>query len=248
MKKYKVLGITLTLVIFAAFIAITKAQTVDEMEIFFQKDYAGLSIIVNATAETVPGGNLTTKIWINCTATGVAIECLNISIYGFRGGQEKLPLNSTCFLENKTLQSGENRIFDLIVELPLDVWGRTQAELYLEYYVQSDHFIRDPVFSLTNVRNIYYEKLQEDFRNLNESYHLLNDTYWQLKSDFEELNQSYINLQQEYATLNQTYWELKGSLNELDSTRRLAVILGITTVFFVATTVFLVMRRPKQYW
>lgn len=248
MKKYKVFGIALTMLIFAAFIVITKAQTADEIETFFQKDYAGLSIIVNATAETVPGGNLMTETWINCTATGVFIKYFNISIYGFRGGQERLLLNSTCLLENKTLQLGENRTFDLLVEVPLDVWGRTQAELYLEYYVQSDHFVRDPVFSLTNVRNVYYEKLQEDFRNLNESYRLLNDTYWQLKSDFEELNQSHINLQQEYATLNQTYWELQNSLNELDNTRRLAIILGITTVFFVATTVFLVMRRPKQYW
>jgi hypothetical protein len=248
MKSYKILAIALTLLILMTFVTIAKAQTADEMETFFQREYAGLSIIVNATAETVPGGNLTIKLWINCTAQGVNIECFNISVYGFIGGQEKTLLNSTCLLENKSLSPGENRIFDFHVEVRLDIWGRTQAELYIEYLVQSDHFTRDPVFALTNVRNVYYEKLQEDFRNLNESYYMLNETYWQLNSEFEELNQSYLNLQQEYMALNQTYWEVKGSLNELDNTRRLAVVLGITTVFFVATTFYLVLRKPKQYW
>jgi hypothetical protein len=248
MKRLKNLVIPLTLLIITAFISIARAQITDEMETFFQREYAGLSIIVNATTETVPGGNLTTKIWMNCTAKGVKIKCFNISVYGFIGGQEKTLLNSTYLLQNTSLYYGENRIFDFLVEVRPDVWGRTQAELYIEYSVESDQFTRDPVFSLTNVRNIYYEKLQEDFRKLNESYYILNETYWQLNSEFEELNQSYLNLQQEYAALNQTYWEIRGSLSELDNTRRLAVVLGITTFFFVATTVFLVIRKPKQYW
>lgn len=248
MRSYKILGIILTLPILINCVTIAKAQTTSEMETFFQKGYTGLSIIVNATAETVPGGNLTTKIWMNCTAEGVNVECFNISLYGFKGGQDKLLLNSTCLLNNTSLNFNETITFDLFVEVPLNVWGRAQAELHIEYSVQSDHFTRDPVFSLTNVRNIYYEKLQEDFRKLNESYYILNETYWQLNSEFEELNQSYSSLQQEYTALNQTYWEVKGSLNELDNTRRLAVVLGITTFFFVATTLYLVMRKPKQYW
>ncbi|MGB9713544.1 MAG: hypothetical protein ACPLZC_01040 [Candidatus Bathyarchaeales archaeon] len=248
MRRYKFLGMILTLPILIACVTIAKAQTTSEMETFFQKEYAGLSIIVNATAETVPGGNLTTKIWINCTAEGVTVECFNISLYGFKGGQEGLLLNYTCLLKNTSLNFNETRAFNLFIGVPPDVWGRTQAELYLQYSIGSDHFLREPAFSLTNVRNTYYEKLQEDFMNLNE-------TYWQTKNKLEELNQTYINLQQEYATLSQTYMELlqnytklQGNIVELDNTRRLAVVLGVTTVFFLATTFYLVMRKPKQYW
>jgi hypothetical protein len=256
MRRYKILGIILTLPILIACVTIAKAQTTSEMETFFQKSYTGLSITVNATAETVPGGNLTVKLSILCTTTDVVnVECFNISLYGFKGGQEKLLLNSTCLLNDTSLHFNETRIFDLFTEVPLDVWGRTQTELYLQYVIGSDYFLRDPAFSLTNVRNIYYEKLQEDFMNLNQSYCLLNETYWQTKSELEELNQTYINLQQEHATLNQTYMELlqnytklQGDIVELDNTRRLAVALGITTVFFLATTAFLVLRKPKQYW
>jgi hypothetical protein len=57
------------------------------------------------------------------------------------------------------------------------------------------------------------------------------------------------------AYLNKTYWELQhnytalqGSLNELDNTRSAVAALAITTVIFVATTIYVIMRKPKQYW
>jgi hypothetical protein len=58
-----------------------------------------------------------------------------------------------------------------------------------------------------------------------------------------------------FVNLNQSYWNLQGnytsvqnSLGELDNTRRLSTILAITTVFFLATTVYIVVRRPRDYW
>jgi len=48
--------------------------------------------------------------------------------------------------------------------------------------------------------------------------------------------------------LNETYWSLKGSSNELGNTRTAVGILAVTTVFFVATTLYLVMRKPKESW
>jgi len=58
-----------------------------------------------------------------------------------------------------------------------------------------------------------------------------------------------------FALLNQTYWELhenytslKGSIGGFDTTRTAAIVLSVTTVFFAATTVYLMMRKPKQYW
>jgi hypothetical protein len=41
---------------------------------------------------------------------------------------------------------------------------------------------------------------------------------------------------------------MNGNLGELDNTRRLTTVLAITTVLFVATTVYLVMRKPKEIW
>jgi hypothetical protein len=65
--------------------------------------------------------------------------------------------------------------------------------------------------------------------------------YANLTSNFEQLNQTYWELQENYTTMN-------GNMGELDNTRRLTTVLAITTVFFVATTVYLVMRKPKETW
>ncbi len=43
------------------------------------------------------------------------------------------------------------------------------------------------------------------------------------------------------ARLNETYWGLKGGSNELGNTRTAVGILAVTTVFFVATTLYLLL-------
>jgi hypothetical protein len=35
---------------------------------------------------------------------------------------------------------------------------------------------------------------------------------------------------------------------DIGNTRSVATLLGVTTVFFVATTVYLVMKKPKDYF
>ena len=53
----------------------------------------------------------------------------------------------------------------------------------------------------------------------------------------------------EYESLNATYTEELGKLRgEVGTTRQLAVIFGITTVFFVITTFYLFKRRPSEVW
>jgi len=53
----------------------------------------------------------------------------------------------------------------------------------------------------------------------------------------------------EYERLNATYTEELGKLQgEVGTTRQLAVIFGITTVFFVITTFYLFKRRPSEVW
>jgi hypothetical protein len=215
---------------------------------FPQTDYAGISIRVDATEETVPGSNIAVLVWINCTATGVKVDHLDLDIYGFKNSQEKIQLDAHILLDNETLAFNETREFDYVVPVPADVWGTTYADLSLDYLISGDSFERNPSFSTTNVRNIYYEKLTEDFKNLNQSYNQLNASYLQLNSTYWQLNSSYAQLNQSYWQLYQNYTSLQGSTGELGGTRTAVAILAITTVFFVATTAYLVFRKPKESW
>ncbi|OGD46847.1 hypothetical protein A3K79_03705 [Candidatus Bathyarchaeota archaeon RBG_13_46_16b] len=281
--KYSVI-VLITMIVALAFARINIAKAEDELKTFYSKDdLAGISIMIDATAETVPGGNMTVAIWINCTAAGVKVEQLNMTAYGFIGGEEETPLATLDVMENRTLAFNSTSEYNYTLTVPDDVWGATFADLHLKYFIYSSEFEYDPSFSLTIVRNIYYEQLKEDFNNLNSSFiHLnstywqldanysqlstsysqlnntyseLNSTYWQLNGSFSQLNSSYWELKGTYEQLNQTYWGLKlnytdlqGSVTDLDNTRRLAAVLGVTSVFFVVTTIYLVTRRPKEPW
>jgi hypothetical protein len=53
-------------------------------------------------------------------------------------------------------------------------------------------------------------------------------------------------------TLAQTLNDLADAKNhyegDIGNTRSIATLLGVTTVFFVATTAYLIMRKPKDYF
>lgn len=215
-----------------------KAQP-NGMQSFLSAEYGGISIRVDAPKETVPGGSITITIVINATADGVQIEHLNVSVYGFINGRQQTLLNSTTVLAAIPLQFNETTKFDVTIMMPPDVWGITYGQISLEYAIKDlPSTERNPGFSLTTVRNIYLENLESQFQSLNQSHNMLSEVFK--------------NLTTEYAKLNATY---TGSLdaraqdsNDLYGTRTVATILTITTVFFVATTFYLVMRRPKDYW
>jgi hypothetical protein len=76
----------------------------------------------------------------------------------------------------------------------------------------------------------------------------LNASFYGIQDDYKALNSSYWQLNTTYEELNKTYWDIKGNSGELDSARSVAVILGITTAFFVITTIFLFTRKPKDHW
>ena len=233
------------------------AQTPEEMKTFFSSKYVGISVQVNATRETVPGANVTIRLLVNCTSDEVYVYYLNLSVYGYKHigyDLEKATLTSVCVMKHSQLAHHNASRHNYTIPVPSEVWDLTHAELHSKYTVVGEPFGFDETFSITTVRNILWEELEKKLEWLNQTYQKLNNTYWQLNSTVEQLNQTFwqmfqMNLTAEsLARLNETYWSLKGSSNELGNTRMAVGILAITTVFFVATTLYLVMRKPRESW
>jgi hypothetical protein len=82
----------------------------------------------------------------------------------------------------------------------------------------------------------------------------VNNSYWQLRKFYEELNQTFfknfqMNLTLEsLAALNNMMQQLQGAKKDLENTRTVAAILTVTTFIFVATTIYLTLRRPKEFY
>jgi hypothetical protein len=213
------------------------------MKVFLNSEMTGINIQVNATTKTEPGKNLTVLLTLRTTAD-VHIDRINLEVCGFLNGTDQLSLGNISdsnFDINNTLKN-----YTKIVIVPNNVWGITYGEIRLAYYADMGGFVAGfpnivNGFPLTLVENTLLKNLEEQVKNLNES--------------CNELAEKYSNLTETYAALNQTYWDLnqtytsaQNSLGELDNTRRLTTILAITTVFFLATTVYIILRRPRDYW
>jgi hypothetical protein len=166
-------------------------------------------------------------------------------LFGFSYGKDKVFLGNVTgsdFSLNSTSSRYDSFPFNVLV--PDNVWDTTYGEIVLTYTakygpVRLDYDKLSSGFSMTYVENVYLKNIEELLTNLN-------STFWQSFG----LNLTLDNL----ALINRTYWELqqnmtalKGSLGDLDNTRRVVVILAITTVFFVATTIYMVMRKPREY-
>jgi hypothetical protein len=246
--KVNVLTTVAILIIASIFARTTLVLASEELQQFFSEDYPGLSLKAEATAEIDPNDTLILKLWINCTARGVKIDYLKLNVYGFAGGKEKTSLYSVQVLNNTALELDEIHEENFTISVPGNVWGYTLAEISVTYSIMNTLLPSIyPSFQMTFVRNIDYEKLQAD-------YALLNSSYWQFRSFYDELNETFfenfkMNLTLEnLATLNNTLKELQGRLGELNTTRVAVGVLAIIAFFFVITTLYLAMRKPKQYW
>ncbi|NWG11736.1 hypothetical protein HXY33_08355 [Candidatus Bathyarchaeota archaeon] len=218
-----------------------KAQTITEdMKTFFDSMIPGLKIQVNATMEAQPTQNI--SVILKMTALlNVSVKFLNLSIVGFSWSNETSIGNignGTSF----SLQSASSKIFNATFRVPGNVWHVTSGKLALTYSTKTEsggvNETKDyPPFSMgftmTYVENVYLEGMEELLENLNSTF---------LQSF--GMNLTLDNL----AKLNETYRGLQGSVGDLDNTRRVVAILAVTTVFFVATTVYMVMRKPKESW
>jgi len=247
MQKLKIIT-TLFVILFvtSALIKTTESQASDEMQLFFSKKYIGISIQVNATKETVPSVNMTVSLLVNCTADGVYVNFLNLSVYGyshFRYGLDKMPLCAVRVINNTSLSYHNITEHNYTIPIPDSVWDLTYADLRLNYSIEGSPYPYEEYtenFLMTNVRNVLWEELEEKLTQLNE-------TFWNsFGMNLTVDNLAYIN--RTLWELQQNYTALKGSLNELDNTRNAVAVLSITSVFFVATTLYLVMRKPKEYY
>jgi len=184
---------------------------------------------VNATAEVQPEENITVILQFVARAN-VSISYCSLGVYGFLNSSDRLLMANIS--DNDVLLDNEAKTFSRTFQVPEQVWGVTYGEVSLTYTADFGVFrLAFPNlvtgFMMTSVVNVYLENLEGELSELDEEYGQLNATYWQLY---------------------QSYTSLQASLGELETTRTATAVAAVTAVFFALTTVYLLVRRPKQNW
>jgi len=237
--KGKKLMVTAILTIFVlALIPKSYTQEDNQIQSFYHHDEAGLVIEIQAPSNTIPGGKLNVSVSVYCYAEGISINYLIIKIFDFKEGREKLPIGTITYVDtneeagyNPRFNETETRTYE--IDIPVDVWDITYGEVSCQWEFGGHTFnIRDDGFTMTYVQNVKMGELIEQLSNKTIEYEAL----WK-----------------NYTELNQTYWDLKinqtSSMEmELSNARLAMVILIAITVFFIATTLYLMVKRPREYW
>jgi hypothetical protein len=228
----------------------TQASTsTGTMQTFFDSNIPGIHIQVNATAETQPGQNITLMLSLKqLNQTTIHVEYFKLSIFGFVNGTSKiLMINLTG--NSFYLGSSPNR-YNRTFTVPQQVWDITYGEITLTYnatYTFPMITVTIPYqnitsgFTMTMVENVYLKTVEEQLANLQAEYNQLGQNYTSLQENLTVLQAHYDHLQQNYTTL-------QGNLSDLDNTRSAAAVLAVTSLFFLATTVYLIIRKPKDYY
>jgi hypothetical protein len=232
MKKPERIGLMFILLTLTfASIGNIKAQgsaSAENMKPFLNSQIPGISIQVNATAEAEPNQNITVMLSLK-RQTSIVVEYFNLSIFGFLNGTHEILM---CNLTDGGFSLGDSaKLYNRTFTVPEQVWDTTYGEITLTYNATynvplSNIQVIIPYenitlgFTMTPVQNVYLASIEDQLANL---------------------TTLYLQLQQNYTSLQQ-------NLGELENTRNAVAILAITSIFFLATTLYLVMRKPKNYW
>jgi hypothetical protein len=128
-----------------------------------------------------------------------------------------------------------------------DYW-KSQYDKFVNEYNSLNATYNSLLANYTTLQSIYNSTAVE-YATLQSIYKSLNSTYYSLKSEYDNLSSKHSALQSTYNSLKSEYDGLKSKYDalttDLGTTRSLNYIFIITTIVFIATTAFFIMRKSK---
>lgn len=238
----KTVSIAILIFILVMVTCTVKAQNTEKMETFLDLEIQGIKITVNATAETQPNRNITINLYIKPLEEKVDMEHFNFSVFGYINGTHKTQLPIYPNITSELTLPYECNFTCYVLE---NVWGITYGEITLKYKVtytypggeitQRHNFATG--FDMTRVENVYLKTVEEQLKNLNSILAQLNQTF-----------REYFGIDLTPENFNKKFQEFRGTQSELSNTRMTVAVLVMTTIFFIATTAYLFLRKPKTQW
>lgn len=242
MENKKIAAIIVLMIFALSLTPKAYAQESSDIRACYHYDEWGLTIRVKAPANTEPEQKINVSVSV-CHVQNLSITYLSVTVYDFKSGEEKNQIGTIKHVERGIgydLQSNGTYARTYEIEISENVWDITYGEISCEWEFGGHTFyIHDDGFVMTYVKNVEMEELIEQLANKTE----------QLANKTQECD----TLWQNYTQLNQTYWDLKGNQTsgievDLSNTRVVMAVFIITTVFFVATTLYLTLKKPREYW
>jgi len=238
LKKHKTITLTLFILLAAAMIRNVNANSFDQNYVYA---LAGFEVWIEYPFEAYPNQtitvNVTIKAWTNLIVNWTAIE---LHTFNNLTREDELFCNIKYVSKPESLLGGESlNETSYKIKIPDYATNVLYGKMILKWTVkgteESTVYEREPTFIMTYLRNPELERLRSKVPELERE-------NAELKGNLTDLNNTLTELLNNLTDIENRYE------GELSGTRSVATILVITTIFFVATTAYLFMRKPKQYW
>jgi len=194
-----------------------------------------LSVEIKNPLEAYPNQTINVNVTIQALVN-LAINRVAIELYTFNDSK----FGDAVYIEKETsLSSGESLNKTLNVTICEHASNIVYGKLILEWKKKGtegwETIGRAPTFIMTFLRNPELERLRNTVPELEKE-------NAELKGNVTDLNNTVTELLNNLTEIENRYE------GELGGTRNAITILVIITIFFVATTMYLFIRKPKQYW
>jgi len=237
MLKHKVFALALLALFIPCLTCNVRAEATTRVYMY---SFAGIEVKIEYPFETYPNQNITINVAIRAL-TDLILNYTQVDLYVLHNEtkEENLFYSILHISEPKLLKVGEwfNKTYEVFIpEYAINlVYGKLILKWTLRGTGEATSYERELLVLLSYLRSLELENLRNENAILKENL---------------------TNLQNELTTLNNTLTELRNNLTniqkryegELSGTRSTVAVLAITTVFFLATTAYLIFRKPKQYW
>jgi len=192
------IGYFLTLLLFS--VLVCSVGALPDTTVSFRG--GGVTIDLTFPEEAHP----TYYIWHNATLTANTGLMLNLTLIIRASVDSTWQEITGWYLPNRVLQENESRREEMYFQLPSNANGTLQCFIYIS--TNQSVYYSSYTFYTTEVREMTYSELLED-------YNVLNNTYNQLVADFDTLNNTYNDLRSSYEMLNSSYNALNNTYYQL---------------------------------
>jgi hypothetical protein len=202
-----------------------------------------LKIHVENPPEAYPDQNVTLNMTAEASAK-LAINSATIELYTLNSSTmngEKFATIEFISYSNPLFLSGGQSPYKTSYDatVPTSAFNVIYGKLTLNWTEmgteESNTYTRQTTFVMASVYNPELERMRDLLPKL------------QIQNAIQRRNMTDMN-----DTLTQALNDLTDAKNryegDMSNTRSVVTLLGITTVFFVATTVYLIMKKPKDYF
>jgi hypothetical protein len=199
----------------------------------YRYSYAGVEVAIENPYEIYPEQNITVNVAMKALVN-LTVSWMRMEMYTFHNltTEETLFHNISHISTPTSLFGGQwlNKTYEVLIpDFAANVlYGKMVLKWTINGTEETTTYERKLTFIMGYLKNVELENLKNEVERLENENAQLKENLTVLLNNLTEIRNRYE--------------------GELNGTRSTVAVLAITTVFFLATTAYLVLRKPKQYW